>query len=188
MPSETLNVLRLNLFGLVGPAPESLPFMGWENRSGLTVLWIASAFIAPILARGRARLRLQSMICLGLVVFSLGGALLFQSLPGFRLFRHPARMFLVAAIPVVLLVGTATQAMFKLLQSEPGLRRTMGRSLLVILSIGLVSTATLCWVGGASLGRSASYVLGKPGGHGTHGLLAALVCKLGRQSLLEMDS
>ena len=89
MPSETLDVLRFNLFGLVGPAPESLPFMGWENRTGLTVLWIATALIAPILARGRARLRLQTVICLGLIVFGLGGALLFQSLPGFRLFRHP---------------------------------------------------------------------------------------------------
>ena len=80
---------RNNLFGLVGPAPESLPFMGWENRTGLTVLWIATALIAPMLARGRARLRLQTVICLGLIVFGLGGAPLFQSLPGFRLFRHP---------------------------------------------------------------------------------------------------
>ena len=152
MPSETLNVLRFNLFGLVGPAPESLPIIGWENRTGLTVLWIATALIAPMLARGRARLRLQTVICLGLIVFGLGGALLFQSLPGFRLFRHPARMFLVAAIPVALLVGTATQAMFELLQSEPGLRRTMGRSLVLFLSIGLVSTAKLCGVGGLPLG------------------------------------
>ena len=64
--------------------------MGWENRTGLTVLWIATALIAPMLARGRARLRLQTVICLGLIVFGLGGAILFQSLPGFRLFRHRA--------------------------------------------------------------------------------------------------
>jgi len=152
MPSETLNVLRFNLLGLVGPAPESLPIMGWENRTGLTVLWIATALIAPMPAPGRARLRLQTVICLGLIVFGLGGAFLFQSLPGFRLFRHPARMFLVAAIPVALLVGAATQAMFELLQSEPGLRRTMGRSLVLVLSIGLVSTAELCWIGGPPLG------------------------------------
>ena len=42
--------------------------------------------------------------------------------------------------------------MFELLQSEPGLRRTTGRSLVLFLSFGLVSTATLCWVGGHPLG------------------------------------
>src|SRR5271166_157888 len=55
MPCETLNVLRINLFGLVGPAPESLPIMGWENRTGLTVLWIATALIAPMLAGTRGQ-------------------------------------------------------------------------------------------------------------------------------------
>ena len=81
--------------------------MGWENRTGLTVLWIATALLAPVLARGRARLRLQTVICLGLVVFGLGGAFFSSRCPGFRLFRHPARMFLVAALPVALLVGTS---------------------------------------------------------------------------------
>ena len=62
-----------NILGLVGPAPESLPVVGWENRSGLTVLWMATALLAPVLARGQARLGLQTAICLGLVIFGLGG-------------------------------------------------------------------------------------------------------------------
>lgn len=92
------------------------------------------------------------MICLGLIIYGLGGAFVFQSLPGFRLFRGPPRMFLLAALPIAVLVGTVTQAMFDLLRSEPQLRRTMGRSLVLILLIGLVSTGMLCWFGGPPLG------------------------------------
>jgi hypothetical protein len=97
---------------------------------------------------------------LGLVLFGLGGSYFFQWLPGFRLFRHPSRRFLVAAIPVSLLVGTATQAMFDRLRADSGLRRTMLRSLTLILSIGLVSTAMLCWIAGPPFGLSLSIYWG----------------------------
>ncbi len=152
MRADILKELVFNLFGLVGPAPASLPITGWENRTGLTVLWIATALLAPSLARGRARLRLQAVICVGLVVFGLGGAFALQSLPGFRLFRHPMRMLLVAALPVALLAGIATQAMFDRLRSEPGLRRMMARCLVLILLIGLASTAMLRSIVGPPLG------------------------------------
>ena len=154
MSAEILKESLFNLFGLVGPAPSSLPVTGWENRTGLTVFWIATALLAPYAYRGKTRLRLQTVICLGLIVFGLGGAFVFQWLPGFRLFRHPSRMLLLAALPVTLLVGTVTQALFDLLQSEPGLRRTIGRSLALIVSIGLLSTLMLCWFGGPPLGVS----------------------------------
>jgi hypothetical protein len=154
MPAEISSELLSNIFGLVGPAPESLPFVGWENRTGLTVFWIVTALFAPTLARGTARLRHQTAICLGLVVFGLGGAFVFHSLPGFRLFRYPARMFLVASLPITLLVGAATQAMFDRLRSEAGLRLRMGRCLVLILSVGLVSTGTLCWLHGSPYGPS----------------------------------
>jgi Bacterial membrane protein YfhO len=152
MPADILKVLLFNLFGLVGPAPASLPVTGWENRTGLTVFWIATALLAPYVYRGKTRLRLQTLICLGLIVFGLGGAFVFQRLPGFRLFRHPSRMLLLAALPVTLLVGTVTQAIFDLLRSEPELLRTMGRRVVLILLIGLVSTGMLCWFGGPPLG------------------------------------
>jgi hypothetical protein len=152
MPAEIVSGLFFNLLGLVGPGPESLPVKGWENRTGLTVLWIASALLAPSIVRGSSRLRYQGAICLGLVVFGLGGAFALQSLPGFRLFRHPARMLLVAALPIALLVGEATEAMFNGLQSEPVLRLRMIRSLVLILLIGVLSTAILGWFAGPPLG------------------------------------
>ena len=47
MPADILKVLLFNIFGLVGPAPESLPITGWENRTGLTVIWVATALLTP---------------------------------------------------------------------------------------------------------------------------------------------
>ena len=141
-----------NILGLVGPAPESLPVVGWENRTGLTVLWMATALLAPVLARGQARLGLQTAICLGLVIFGLGGAFIFQSLPGFRLFRLPSRMFLLVPLPVALLVGMTTQALFDLLRTAPTAGRTMRWSLVLVPLVGIGSAAILCYWGGQPWG------------------------------------
>jgi Bacterial membrane protein YfhO len=141
--------LLLTSLGLIGPPPGGLPtLLGWEFRTGWTVLWVATAAIAPGLARGRARLKLQAGICLALIVFGLGGAALFQGLPGFRLFRIPSRMFLLTALPIALLVGAATQILFEAPRSDPGLRRAVGRALAVVLMVGLVTTASLAWTTG----------------------------------------
>jgi hypothetical protein len=142
----------LNILGLVGPAPESVPVLAWENRTGLTVLWLATALFFPFVVRGRPVESLQAKICLGLMVFGLGGAFLFQSLPGFRLFRLPSRMFMIASLPISLLVGMTTQAMFGALRSDPGVRTIMIRTLILVLLVGLESTAILCWKGGPPLG------------------------------------
>jgi hypothetical protein len=45
---------------------------------------------------------------MALVVFALGGAALLDWLPGFDLFRVPARMLLIAAFPLAYLAGVAT--------------------------------------------------------------------------------
>ena len=50
-----------------------------------------------------------------------GGAILFQSLPGFRVFRQPARMLLVVALPVALLAGQATEALIRRAMVHAGL-------------------------------------------------------------------
>jgi hypothetical protein len=140
-------------WGLVGPAPEGLPpTMGWEYRTGWTVLWAATALMAPVLFRGRARRQLQAAICLALVVFGLGGAAVLQNLPGFRLFRLPSRMFLITALPIALLVGAATQVLFGAVRSDPGLRRSLGRVLVLVLLVGLLSTASVYWIMGRRLG------------------------------------
>jgi hypothetical protein len=153
MQFNALAEFLLTTFGLVGPAPLGLPStMGWEYRTGWTVLWVATALMAPVLFRGHARRQLQAAICLGLVVFGLGGAAVFQDFPGFRLFRIPSRMFLIAALPIALLVGAVTQALFDALRSDPAMRRSLGRVLALVILVGLVSTTTVYWVRGRWLG------------------------------------
>jgi hypothetical protein len=100
------------LLCFVGPALKAAPTcLLWEDRGGFGLLWVAAAALAPLLCRGRVRF--QAGVCLALIAFALGGALLFQSLPGFRVFRQPARMLLIVTLPVALLAGQATQALFE---------------------------------------------------------------------------
>ena len=97
-----------SLAGLVGPPLSNEPNI-WENRAGLGLVWIVLACLAPLLD-GR-RTRFQAGVCLVLLGFALGGAALLQWLPGFRLFRLPSRMILVAALPIALLAGRTVQAL-----------------------------------------------------------------------------
>ncbi len=94
------------LVGLVGPPITTEP-NSWENRAGLGILWLTLLAMAP-LAGGR-RTRFEIGVLLGMLVFSLGGAAVLQSLPGFRLFRLPSRMLLIAALPASLLAGRVVQ-------------------------------------------------------------------------------
>jgi hypothetical protein len=125
---------------VVGP-PLTGP--GWEHQGGLGVVWAMAAALAPVL--GRPRARFQAAVCLLLVLFALGGGHALEGLPGFRLFRIPTRMFLIAALPIALLAGTTTQA---LLTAPPGtaLRRRCRR-----LMLGVLGAAGLCVAGQALL-------------------------------------
>jgi hypothetical protein len=130
--------LRALLF-FVGPALKAAPAcLMWEDRGGFGLLWVVAAALAPLLCRGRVRF--QAAVCLALVIFALGGALLFQPLPGFRVFRQPARILLVVTLPVALLAGSATQALFdaSTLTAEA---RARCRRLLVKLTIAAVILA-----------------------------------------------
>jgi hypothetical protein len=147
--------LVLPFFGLVGPPPEGVPtMMRWEYRTGWTVLWVATALIAPALLRGPGRTRYQAAVCLGLVVFGMGGAVAFQGLPGFLLFQIPSRMFLLAALPVALLAGASTQALSEQLPLQPRVRGSLVRVMIGVLAVGLVTTAFLAWAGGRAPGVS----------------------------------
>jgi hypothetical protein len=96
---------------LIGPTLTSTPaHAAWEDRGGLGLLWLLAAVLAPLLAGGRVRYQAAATACL--FVFALGGAFLFQPLPGFRLFRQPARMLLVAGLPIAYLAGVSTQKLF----------------------------------------------------------------------------
>jgi len=104
--------LMLSFLGLVGPAVRGMPTsFAWEGRSGLGVLWITAALLAPFLVRS-GRVRYQSCVCLAMIVFAITGGLILGGLPGFRLFRIPSRMYLIAALPIALLVGQTTQSLF----------------------------------------------------------------------------
>jgi hypothetical protein len=101
--------LRALLF-LIGPALTTEPAnLAWEDRGGFGLLWVIAAALAPVLCKGRVRY--QAAVCLALILFAVGGAALVQGLPGFRLFRQPTRMLLIASLPVSLLAGTAVQAL-----------------------------------------------------------------------------
>ena len=102
-PPQT--VLR-TLVSLIGP---SLAGQGWDYQGGFGLLWAIAAVLAPILVPGR--LRFQAGVTLALVLFAIGGPFL-EKLPLFNLFRIPPRMFLIAALPISLLAGTTTQALF----------------------------------------------------------------------------
>ncbi len=102
--------VRALLF-FIGPALKANPTcLIWEDRGGFGLLWVGAAALAPLLCRGRVRF--QAGVCLAMILFALGGAILFQYLPGFRVFRQPARMLLIVTLPVALLAGLTTQALF----------------------------------------------------------------------------
>jgi hypothetical protein len=109
--TESLKAGLAALFGLVGPSVAYDPPPTWEIRGLFGVSWLAAALAAPVLVRGRTRH--DAGVFLGLLVFSFGGAVLVEWLPGFDLFRNPARMLLVAAFPLALLAGTATDALVR---------------------------------------------------------------------------
>jgi hypothetical protein len=120
------------LLFLVGPALMTKPTsLMWEDRGGLGLVWLIAAALAPLLCRGRVRF--QAGVYLALILFSVGGAIAFQALPGFRVFRGPTRMMLVAAFPVAFLAGSATQALFAAEPLAPGLRRRCRKVLIQLV-------------------------------------------------------
>src|SRR5262249_16987111 len=61
---------------------------------------------------GGKQVRFQAGVVFAIFVFILGGWLIAEKLPGFGLFRLPTRASLIAALPLALLAGTATQYLF----------------------------------------------------------------------------
>jgi hypothetical protein len=169
--------LRTFLF-LIGPALQSEPTcLMWEDRGGLTLVWLIAATLAPLLCRGRVRY--QAAVCAALVVFALGGSILFQWLPGFRYFRQPARMMVVVAFPLAFLAGTASQALFTENSLTPELRLrcrrmflrlTIGAGILVIgyvvrmLLRGEIPRSHVYWVTLIATLPVAYWLLGAPAG------------------------
>jgi hypothetical protein len=124
--------LRSLLF-LIGPVLSTQPTnLEWEDRGGLTVLWLAAAVTAGLLGRGRVRF--DAAVALGLAVFAAGGSVLLQGLPLFRLFRQPPRMFIIVGFAAALLAGHAVDGLLRGGQRGDELRARMGKVLLRLLA------------------------------------------------------
>lgn len=128
---ESWQLAFWKLTQLVGPPPGDL---AWENQGGFGVLWLAAALMALVI--GPPRLRYPALVGLVVIAFGLGGAALVEGLPGFRYFRIPARMLWFAAIPVTLLAGHATQALFAKLTIDD---RQLSRCRLILLSVAIAA-------------------------------------------------
>lgn len=118
--TNTLKIGFDTLFALVGPSRADS--QSWETQGLFGLLWLGAAAAAPLLA---ARWRWGFGTTCGLFVFALGGAALVEWLPGFSLFRVPSRMLIVAAFPVAVLAGAATDA---LVRTEWGADSRLGLS------------------------------------------------------------
>jgi len=124
--------LRALLF-VAGPALTTEPAnLEWEDRGAFGVLWLAAAACAPLLWRGRVRY--EAGVGAALLLFAFGGSALFQSLPGFSLFRQPARMLVVAALPVALLAANTVQALLDQATATEAARRRCRWVLLRVLA------------------------------------------------------
>lgn len=109
VPDDSVGASGLGyLAHVVGPTLEDRE---WELRGGFGVLSLAAAAMA-VLVPSR-RVRLQGAVCAALLLVAYGGGgEALHAAPIFRYFRHPLRIVVVAALPVALLAGAATEALF----------------------------------------------------------------------------
>jgi hypothetical protein len=127
-----------SLLFLIGPAlTDDPPQLAWEDRGGLTFLWLLAAALAPF--AGPPRVRYRAAVAGALLIYGLGGAYLVQGLPVFRLFRQPARALTLLNFPVAVLAGYTTEALFSA-DTGTALRRR-GRRLLTSLCVALLILA-----------------------------------------------
>src|SRR5262249_52450558 len=88
-----LNQGVLPLVSLAGPTLlADAPNRRWESIGGFGVAWLCLACLAPVLRSGR--IRFQTAIGAFFLFLACGGVAAFAWLPGFGLFRLPARIFL----------------------------------------------------------------------------------------------
>ncbi|HEY2909223.1 MAG TPA: hypothetical protein VGI99_03205 [Gemmataceae bacterium] len=137
--TQSLKVAVATFFALVGPSPTYDPPASWESRALFGILWLAAALAAP------RNYRWKQGVLLGLIVFSLGGAMLLEWLPGFNLFRVPSRMLLIATFPVAFLAGATTDALHASAWQAEG-RIRLRRALILVLVVGVLpSLSCVAW-------------------------------------------
>ena len=122
-PDDLTREFAFIVHQLWGPSP--LVGHRWEQRAGLSVIWLAASVLAPVLRGGRVRW--WAFVWLLLAALALGGGTLLQQmhLPGFATFKIHARLWIVAALPAALLVGVTTDALFAQAAAWSRRRRTL---------------------------------------------------------------
>ncbi len=140
-----------SLIQLLGPSPSGIQSVtSWESKSGIGVVWIVMALLATIVTTGTAKRRAsrESLVVLGLIVFAAGGSFALQGLQGFRLFREPGRMFLIAAFPLSLVAATSVEALLNSASAElRGRARRIAIRSFVALLVVLVASALSSGIG-----------------------------------------
>jgi hypothetical protein len=129
-----------SLIQLLGPSPSGVKSVAsWESKSGIGIVWIVIALLAAIVTTGPSRRQSfrESLVALGLVLFAAGGSFALQRLPGFRLFREPGRMFLIAAFPLSMLAAMTVEALLNSASVERRgkARRIAIRAFVVLLAV-----------------------------------------------------
>lgn len=137
-----LPVGALTFMGMIGPSLGYDPPRTWEMRALFGLFWLTAALAAFALAR---RFRWQFWVFVGLIAFSLGGAVLVEWLPGFNVFRIPSRMLLVATFPLAFLAGATTDALVKQNWDDAS-RKTLRRVFVGVVVCGVLPTAFYLFV------------------------------------------
>lgn len=140
--TQSLAAGLFSLFSMVGPTAEYNPPVSWELRSLLSLFGLAAALIAPRLSPG---CRWSRTVLLAMLVFSFGGAVLIEWLPGFNLFRSASRMLLIAAFPLAYLAGVTTDSLIRS-SWEASYRRRLAFALLVLVPIAVLPSFGLALV------------------------------------------
>jgi hypothetical protein len=131
-----LPVGALTFMGMIGPSLSYDPPRTWEMRALFGLFWVTAALASFAVARA---FRWQFWVFVGLIAFSLGGAVLIEWLPGFNVFRIPSRMLLIATFPLAFLAGVTTDALTKL-QWDDASRTVLRKVFVSVVVCGVLPT------------------------------------------------
>ncbi len=130
-PFRVVDLLRLvHPFAGGNPAEATVPLerlaetgVFWESHAYLGLIPLALAVAAPFLRRDRstAWLAAAALLCLVLALGRSGGLywLAWRLLPGFSLFRFPARFLILFAVLAALLAGLGAESLLRRLPRGP---------------------------------------------------------------------
>jgi hypothetical protein len=137
-PGNVMGSPLLPLLLFVGPSLHAEPVnLMWEDRGGLTLIWLITACLASLLNRGVWRYR--AGVAAAMIIFACGGYVLFLNVPGFSLFRQHPRILVLLAFPLSLLAASTIQTLFVPdQQNAPALARCRSVARLLVLATAVL--------------------------------------------------